>query len=172
MAAELAGGAIGELRPACSASTGRNTTAILTAQQPAPVGRPRRPSPRPVRPMRRSLARRHERTPRQRSARPVSWQDIDVVELTPRLSRRIQRDFLPRTAEQVVGYLTGLSAEAFGGQDAERVLAAIVLAAEGEWDRFTSLFSLLRLDWRDVLVAGGLADADWPARLEAELGSR
>jgi hypothetical protein len=38
MAAELAGGAIGELRPACSASTGRNTTAILTA----PAAGPRR----------------------------------------------------------------------------------------------------------------------------------
>jgi hypothetical protein len=25
------------------------------------------------------------------------------------------------------------------------------------------------VDWRDVLVAGGLADADWPDRLNVEL---
>jgi len=25
---------------------------------------------------------------------------------------------------------------------------------------------VLKLDWRDVLVAGGVANADWPARLE------
>jgi hypothetical protein len=33
----------------------------------------------------------------------------------------------------------------------------------------TARLRLLTLDWRDVLVAGELADADWPARLDAEL---
>jgi len=30
---------------------------------------------------------------------------------------------------------------------------------------------LVTADWRDVLMAGGLAGAGWPARLEAELPS-
>jgi len=49
------------------------------------------------------------------------------------------------------------------------VQAAIVLASVGQWNRFLLLFRLLRLDYRGVLVAGGLADADWPSQLEAEL---
>jgi hypothetical protein len=36
---------------------------------------------------------------------------------------------------------------------------------------FRAVLRLVTVDWRDVLVAGGLADADWPARLEAELPS-
>jgi hypothetical protein len=94
-----------------------------------------------------------------------------VAGLTPRLSERIRRDFPAGTADEVAGYLTSLADEALGGQDPERVQAAIVIASAGQWDRFLSVFRLLKLDWRDVLVAGGLANADWPARLDAELGS-
>jgi hypothetical protein len=94
-----------------------------------------------------------------------------VAELTPRLSKRIRRDFPTGTADKVAGYLASLADEDFGGQDAERVQAAIVLASAGRWDRFLSVFGLLKLDWRDVLVAGGLANADWPTRLDAELPS-
>jgi hypothetical protein len=92
-----------------------------------------------------------------------------MAELTPRLSERIRRDFPAGTADEVAGYLASVAGEAFGGQDPERVQAAIVLASVGQWDRFLSVFRLLQLDWRDVLVAGGLANADWPARLDAEL---
>jgi hypothetical protein len=38
----------------------------------------------------------------------------------------------------------------------------MVLAADGKWERFMVMFRLLKVDWRDVLVTGGLADADWP----------
>ncbi len=57
----------------------------------------------------------------------------------------------------------------FGRQDPERILAAVVLASRGRLDRFFPLFRLLKADWRDVLVAGDLADEDWPSRLDAEL---
>jgi len=30
---------------------------------------------------------------------------------------------------------------------------------------------LCEQDWRDVLARGGLADDDWPQRLDAELGT-
>jgi hypothetical protein len=92
-----------------------------------------------------------------------------MAELTQRLSKRIGRDFPPGTAEEVRSYLTGLHADAFGRQDPERVQAAMVLASDGKWERFMRAFRLLKEDWRDVLVAGGLADEDWPDRLNVEL---
>ena len=92
-----------------------------------------------------------------------------MTELTQRLSKRIGRDFPPGTAEKVRGYLAGLDADAFGRQDPERVQAAVVLASGGEWEKFMRVFRLIEVDWRDVLVAGGLANADWPDRLNVEL---
>lgn len=70
----------------------------------------------------------------------------------------------------VVSYLGHLADSAYGGQSRERVQAAVVLASCGQWDRFKSLLGLLRLDWRDVLMAGGLGQGDWRAVLDAELG--
>ncbi|WP_280840942.1 hypothetical protein [Micromonospora sp. A200] len=46
---------------------------------------------------------------------------------------------------------------------------ALVLAASGQWSQFVAGIELLRVDWRDVLVAGGLAEGDWPERLNVEL---
>src|SRR4029079_892187 len=34
---------------------------------------------------------------------------------------------------------------------------------------FTGVIDLLRLDWRDVLVAGGVAHGNWPTVLDREL---
>jgi hypothetical protein len=82
---------------------------------------------------------------------------------------RIRRDFASNDAAEIVGCLGGLTEDAFGRQDAERVQAALVLAATGDLVRFHQLIKLLRLDWRDVLVAGGLADGDWRERLRDEL---
>jgi hypothetical protein len=42
-------------------------------------------------------------------------------------------------------------------------------AAAGDLSRFLQLIELLQLDWRDVLVAAGLAHGDWPERLRNEL---
>jgi hypothetical protein len=92
-----------------------------------------------------------------------------VTELTQRLTDRIGRDFPPGTAERVRGYLTGLTADACGGQDPERIQAALVLASRGQWKRFLAVFKLLAVDWRDVLMAGGLGNADWPQVLSREL---
>jgi len=88
---------------------------------------------------------------------------------TPRLEARIRRDFPAATAEKVVGHLASLDDRDLGGHDVERMQAAIVLGSAGQWDRFVLIFRMLKVDWRDVLVAGGLAHADWPARLESEL---
>jgi hypothetical protein len=92
-----------------------------------------------------------------------------MADLTARLRRRIEREFPAGTAEEAARCLTGLPADAFGGQDQERVMAAVVLASDGRWERFLAELRLLTEDWRDVLIAGGLAGAGWRARLEAEL---
>ena len=70
----------------------------------------------------------------------------------------------------VLRYLEGLSDSEYGEQDRERVQAALVLASRGRRERFDSMAQLLRMDWRDVLMAGGLGHDDWRAVLEQELG--
>ena len=92
-----------------------------------------------------------------------------MADVSERLRRRIARDFAPGAAEEVVRALSELPYDALGGQDGERVLTAIVLSSQGELPRFEAALALLRLDWRDVLVAGGLANGDWPVRLEIAL---
>ena len=70
----------------------------------------------------------------------------------------------------VLRYLEGLSDSQYGGQGRERVQAALVLASRGRRERFESMVQLLRMDWRDVLMAGGLGHDDWRAVLDRELG--
>jgi hypothetical protein len=86
--------------------------------------------------------------------------------VTPRLKIRIWSDF-PSSAEEVVSSLRLVES---GSQDRERVLAAVVLSAEADEDVLLRLIELSRVDWRDVLVSGGLANADWPEQLNRVLG--
>jgi hypothetical protein len=90
-----------------------------------------------------------------------------VTAVSDRLTRRVECDF-GRDAPGVLAVLAGLADEAYG-QDPERVQAALVLMARGDGSRFARAVDLLRIDWRDVLVGGGLGDGDWPRRLDEEL---
>ena len=56
----------------------------------------------------------------------------------------------------VLRHLRTLADTAYGDQSGERVEAAVVLASRGQWGRFKSMLQLLRLDWRDVLMAAAL----------------
>lgn len=91
-----------------------------------------------------------------------------------RLEQRIRRDFPePGSAHGVLELVSGLPRKA--GYDpemlaSERVQAAIVLLAHGDLARLRQALDLAATDWRDLLVAAGLADDDWPARLNRELG--
>jgi hypothetical protein len=96
--------------------------------------------------------------------------DGSVTQLTPRLRKRIEQDFPPGSAKYVLSYLEGLSDGEYGGQGRERIQAALVLASRGRRDRFDSMVHLLRIDWRDVLMAGGVSQDDWRAVLDEELG--
>jgi hypothetical protein len=87
------------------------------------------------------------------------------------LARRIRKDFpQPGSAPEVLRLLADLAADSSDPMlGTERVLAAVVLLAAGSIKELRSLLALARTDWRDLLVAAQLAEADWPARLDAEL---
>jgi hypothetical protein len=93
--------------------------------------------------------------------------------ITPRLQRRIERDF-PETGSATE--VARLVMDASDGRpfahlsDDERIQAAIVLYAQQDRDRLADALALARLDWRDLLVGAELADEDWPRVLDMELG--
>jgi hypothetical protein len=93
---------------------------------------------------------------------------------TTRLERRIRRGFSePGSAHGVLQLLAKLPDRAGYDQrilNSERVQAAIVLLADGDIPRLRQALELAMTDWRDVLVAAGLADENWPQRLDEELG--
>ena len=88
------------------------------------------------------------------------------MEPTTRLMRRIREDF-GADAELVAAELAELEDYA----SSERVQAAVVQLARGDLDRLDRQLREARIDWRDVLVAAGLAHEDWPERLDDYLGS-
>jgi hypothetical protein len=90
---------------------------------------------------------------------------VVMTDVIPRSASRVRRDFPePGNADALIGRLAAVKA-------GERVQAAVALWARGEFNRFDESLVLCEVDWRDVLVRGGLADEDWPERLDAELGS-
>ena len=76
--------------------------------------------------------------------------------ITSRVEERIRAD-LRKDADPIVQLLHGVES---GNQDRERVSAAVVLGAEGDLGTLRQLIDLSRIDWRDVLVNGGLANTD------------
>ncbi|MEU1414006.1 hypothetical protein [Streptomyces sp. NPDC005731] len=92
--------------------------------------------------------------------------------ISARLHERIRRDFPePDAARGVVGALRVLGVELEDSrQSTERLLAAAVVFAAGDVERFRLAVRLARADWRDLLMAGELGHEDWPRVLDAELG--
>ena len=93
---------------------------------------------------------------------------------TSRLERRIQRDFPePGSASGVLRLLAELPSRAGYDREilaSERIQAAVVMLADGDLRRLRQALELTARDWRDLLVAAGLANEDWPQRLNDELG--
>lgn len=87
-----------------------------------------------------------------------------MPEMSRRLRRRVEADFAEEdSAEEVVRMVSQVS-------ETERIQAAIVLWAGGDLGRIRDSVGLSQVDWRDVLVRGGLEHEDWPGRLDAALG--
>lgn len=94
------------------------------------------------------------------------------VRVSPRLEARVRRDFEAGSVDLVLVRLAELDLPGIGSDVArERIHAAVVLLARGRWAAFEQQALLAQADWRDVLVSAGLADDDWPQRLDEQLGA-
>lgn len=89
------------------------------------------------------------------------------MSVTGRVAARVRKDFRAEEAGQA---LRELATTETGNQDAERVHAAVVLAADGDLGRLRQAVRLSHADWRDVLMGTGLEHGDWPDVLEREFG--
>jgi hypothetical protein len=74
----------------------------------------------------------------------------------------------------VTAALAELTREVFPGEARdsvaiERIQLAALLLAQGDLRKLDDAVALGRRDWRDLLVAGGLADEGWQERVAAEL---
>ena len=90
--------------------------------------------------------------------------------MSQRLRRRVERDF-GAASETVLRRLAALDLPLAEGQSRERIQAAVIAGAGGDMSTFATFVEVAEYDWRDVLAAAGLADADWPARLDEALGA-
>jgi len=102
----------------------------------------------------------------------VEGQLTDDRGLTERVVRRLRSNFAaPAEIDAILERLAALDPPLYDLQDRERLMAAIALLGHDRHGLETAV-SLSLVDWRDVLVAAGLGDVDWPARLTDLLGPR
>jgi hypothetical protein len=90
--------------------------------------------------------------------------------LTARIERHVQQTFDATDAELVLSALAEWRISYEPDPPSERLIAAVVFMADGRLEGVDAAFRLAEQDWRDLLVAGDLADGDWPERLDARLG--
>ncbi|TWD80004.1 hypothetical protein FB561_1070 [Kribbella amoyensis] len=95
-----------------------------------------------------------------------------MAQVSDRLERRIRADFSPDQAPRVLARLADIPEKLAQGasQNPERMQAALVLPAKGDFTAFRRQLELAELDWRDALMNSHFAHADWPDRLDAALG--
>lgn len=94
------------------------------------------------------------------------------MNVSPRLARWVEREFSEVDATRVFSALGDLPAPVVGGQDPERIQAALVIRSGGDWAKVEGMLRLAREDWRDLLVAADLARDNWPSVLDDVLGRR
>jgi hypothetical protein len=96
------------------------------------------------------------------------------IELTARLARKVEDDFAEVDRPGVIHALervnlgSWLSTQPPVGR--ERVLTAVLVLTRGEPARLAESIRIAERDWRDALVWAGLANGDWPQRLDELLG--
>ena len=84
--------------------------------------------------------------------------------VSERLKARVVCDFPePGSAENAFDLLAQVS-------DSERIQAAIVFFARGDYRLIQDGVALAGIDWRDVLMRGVLAHEGWELELDRELG--
>ena len=88
--------------------------------------------------------------------------------LTPRIERYVRLHF--DDAELILAALADWRISYEEEPPDERLTAAVVLGADGSLEGIDAGFELAEQDWRDLLVAAGLAHEDWPELLDLRLG--
>jgi hypothetical protein len=86
------------------------------------------------------------------------------MSVSPLVREQARRSFAPAQADEVIAALDATDLP-LGSMRADRVQLAILLLARGDLPAFRAALQEARQDWRDTLVAAGLADEDWPAIL-------
>lgn len=72
--------------------------------------------------------------------------------------------------DRLLAALRDLDEAIFDGQDLNRMAGAMVILFEENPDGLASIVAMAKRDWRDLLMAAGLAHADWQNVLEERLG--
>jgi hypothetical protein len=90
--------------------------------------------------------------------------------VTPRVERYVRRHFEETDAELVLDALREWRISYEAEPPNERLIAAVVLVADGRLEGVDEGFRLAELDWRDLLVAADLANEDWRSVLSSLMG--
>jgi hypothetical protein len=91
------------------------------------------------------------------------------MELSPRVVARLERDFRGRRTAEARYLLESIDIGPTTPDGWERICGAILVVADSDPDRLVRAAYDTEMDWRDVLVAAGLENDDWPERLDAAL---
>ena len=88
-----------------------------------------------------------------------------VTDLVRQQARKL---FAPGEADLVISELEPTRIPLVDdGTAPERIHLAILYLADGDLREFDQTLNRGRMDFRDILVAAGLAEADWPAVLRS-----
>ena len=88
------------------------------------------------------------------------------VAVTPLVRAQAEKTFPPADAATVCAALAAADLPLINN-NGERVHLAILHLAAGDLVPFREHLAFAQRDWRDVLVAAGLANADWPRVLQS-----
>jgi hypothetical protein len=91
--------------------------------------------------------------------------------LTRRIERYVRRTFDDSEAELVLSVLGDWKVSYLPEPPSERLVAAVVLVADGRLEGVDEAIGLAEQDWRDLLVAAELAHGDWDMALDMRLGT-
>jgi len=84
--------------------------------------------------------------------------------------RHIRTAFAPDAAERVLARLARWRISYEPEPPDERLVAAVVLYADGDERELHHAIEQAERDWRDLLVAAGLASSGWRRKLRRRMG--
>jgi hypothetical protein len=96
------------------------------------------------------------------------------MEMSGRVLARVDADFAPSDRPVAVDLIRSVDLDywkiALSASGRDRLAAAMLILAAAQMEGLRKAVALANQDWRDLLVAAGLAQPDWPERVDAFLG--